>query len=72
MHTLTKDNVLICRKREAKEVFGGDEDHPAIKYLNTKVQEYYIGGKLDAVNKPEHYDYVAQRCMFLLPSPLTC
>lgn len=42
-------------------MFGGDEEHPAIKYLNQTTQEYYIGGKVDAVNRLNHYDYVALR-----------
>jgi ATP sulfurylase len=50
------------RTKEAELVFGGDEEHPAIVYLNTKVQEFYIGGKVEAVNKLAHYDYVALRC----------
>lgn len=54
----------MCRKKEAKEVFGGDEEHPAVKYLFNTAQEYYIGGKLDAINRLEHYDYVALRCKF--------
>lgn len=49
------------KKKEAKEVFGGDEEHPAVKYLFNTAQEYYIGGKLDAINRLEHYDYVALR-----------
>lgn len=55
------------RAKEAKLVFGGDPEHPAIKYLNTKVEEYYIGGKLEAVNKLNHYDYVGLRCTPTLP-----
>lgn len=54
---------LVGRAREAKLVFGGDEDHPAIKYLYNNVQEFYIGGKIEAVNRLDHYDYVALRCM---------
>ena len=54
--------LIICRKKEAKEVFGGDEEHPAVKYLFNTAQDYYVGGKLDAVNRLEHYDYVALRC----------
>lgn len=42
-------------------MFGGDKEHPAIKYLNERIQEYYIGGKLDAISKLNHYDYVALR-----------
>lgn len=57
------------RTREAKLVFGGDPEHPAIVYLNNSVEEFYIGGKIEAVNKLNHYDYVALRCMFNSPFP---
>jgi sulfate adenylyltransferase len=57
------------RAKEAKEVFGGDEEHPAVVYLHNTVQEFYVGGKIDAVNRLEHYDYVALRCkLFVLSS----
>ncbi|KAK4211801.1 hypothetical protein QBC37DRAFT_289437 [Rhypophila decipiens] len=46
---------------EAKEVFGGDEEHPAVKYLFETAQEFYVGGKLDAINKLQHYDFVDLR-----------
>jgi len=49
------------RQKEATEVFGGDDEHPAIKYLFTKTEEYYVGGKVDAINRLEHYDYVGLR-----------
>ncbi|CCE72687.1 Piso0_000278 [Millerozyma farinosa CBS 7064] len=46
---------------EAKKVFRGDPDHPAIKYLNDTAGEYYIGGSLKGLNYPKHYDYVSLR-----------
>lgn len=49
------------KQKEAKEVFGGDPEHPAIRYLMNQTQELYIGGKLEAVNRLNHYDYVALR-----------
>lgn len=55
----------ILRVKEAKEVFGGDEEHPAVKYLYNTAQEFYVGGKIEAINRLEHYDYVALRCKFL-------
>jgi ATP sulfurylase len=61
---------FVSRTKEAELVFGGDPEHPAIKYLNETVQEFYIGGKIEAVNKLNHYDYVALRCMFSLDSPI--
>jgi sulfate adenylyltransferase len=51
---------------EAKQVFGGDEEHPAVKYLYNTAQEFYVGGKIDAVNRLEHYDYVALRCTVII------
>ncbi|KAI5292881.1 Sulfate adenylyltransferase [Ascosphaera acerosa] len=53
-----KDVYQPDKAKEAKEVFGGDPEHPAIVYLNERVKKYYIGGSLEAVNKPNHYDYV--------------
>ncbi|KAF7867360.1 hypothetical protein EAF04_005443 [Stromatinia cepivora] len=49
------------KEKEAKEVFGGDADHPAVKYLYNTAAEFYVGGKIDAINRLEHYDYVALR-----------
>ncbi|KAK3336832.1 hypothetical protein B0T19DRAFT_52288 [Cercophora scortea] len=46
---------------EAKEVFGGDEEHPAVKYLFTIANDFYVGGKLEAVNRLQHYDFVDLR-----------
>ncbi|KAJ2900495.1 uncharacterized protein MKZ38_002449 [Zalerion maritima] len=49
------------KEREAQEVFGGDPEHPAVKYLMSTAQEWYVGGKLDAVNRLQHYDFVDLR-----------
>ncbi|KAI4175089.1 MAG: hypothetical protein LQ343_001850 [Gyalolechia ehrenbergii] len=59
---LTVDDIYKPDKaKEAKEVFGGDEEHPAIKYLFNTAGEYYVGGKVEAINRLNHYDYVALR-----------
>lgn len=59
---ITVDDVYQPDKaKEAKEVFGGDAEHPAVKYLYNTAKEFYVGGKLDAINRLEHYDYVALR-----------
>ena len=59
---LTVDDVYKPdRVLEGKEVFGGDPEHPAVKYLMNQTKEYYIGGKVEAVNRLNHYDYVALR-----------
>ncbi|KAF2104965.1 ATP-sulfurylase [Rhizodiscina lignyota] len=49
------------KQKEAKLVFGGDEEHPAIKYLFNTAQDYYVGGKIEAIDRLMHYDYVALR-----------
>lgn len=51
------------RVKEAKLVFGSDDDtHPGIKYLFSTAKEFYIGGKLEAISRLEHYDFLDLRC----------
>ncbi|CDR45649.1 CYFA0S19e01398g1_1 [Cyberlindnera fabianii] len=49
------------KKVEAEKVFGGDPEHPAIRYLNEQTGDVYIGGSLDAIRAPVHYDYSGVR-----------
>ncbi|KAK1825747.1 hypothetical protein QBC39DRAFT_366123 [Podospora conica] len=59
---LTVDDVYKPDKAvEAKEVFGGDEEHPAVQYLFNTAKEFYVGGKLEAINRLQHYDFVDLR-----------
>lgn len=59
---LTVDDVYRPDKAvEAQKVFRGDPEHPAAKYLYNGVKEFYVGGKLQAINRLSHYDYVALR-----------
>ncbi|KAG0133102.1 hypothetical protein HOY82DRAFT_556725 [Tuber indicum] len=59
---ITVDDVYKPDKqKEAKEVLGGDEEHPAIRYLFNTAREYYVGGKIEAINRLNHYDYVGLR-----------
>ena len=44
------------KKLEADLVFGGDADHPAIKYINNS-GDYFISGPLDIYQNIIHYDY---------------
>ena len=46
--------------KEASSVFGGDEEHPAIKQL-FKSGNYYISGPLEIHQSPVHYDYLNLR-----------
>ena len=52
---------MINRHKEAKEVFGGDPEHPAIKYLMDVTHKRYVGGPVQAINRLNYYDYVALR-----------
>ncbi|KAK3996971.1 hypothetical protein QBC44DRAFT_317001 [Cladorrhinum sp. PSN332] len=59
---LTVEDVYKPNKElEAKEVFGGDDEHPAVRYLHDTANEFYVGGKLEAINKLQHYDFVELR-----------
>jgi sulfate adenylyltransferase len=63
---ITVEDVYIPDKiHEAKTVFGvgvDDSAHPAIAYLHNKVKDIYIGGDIQAIQRPIHFDYVALRC----------
>ncbi|KAJ2972152.1 hypothetical protein NUW58_g9243 [Xylaria curta] len=60
---LTVDDIYKPDKvLEAKEVFGSDDEaHPAVKYLFRTAGEYYVGGKIEAINRLQHYDFVDLR-----------
>lgn len=63
---ITIDDVYIPDKvHEAQTVFGvgaNDLAHPAISYLHNKVKDVYLGGKVQAIHRPIHFDYVDLRC----------
>lgn len=47
---------------EAQKVYGtNDVEHPGVDYLLNATGEVYIGGKVDAVQLPFHYDFEALR-----------
>jgi sulfate adenylyltransferase len=51
------------RVNEAIKVLGADDiAHPSVSYLRNRVNDIYIGGKLQAIQAPTHFDYVALRC----------
>lgn len=59
---ITVDDVYRPDKqKEALHVFRGDPEHPAIKYLFDTAKEFYVGGKIQAINRLNHYDYVGLR-----------
>jgi sulfate adenylyltransferase len=50
------------KKTEAEKVMGADDiAHPAVSYLHNQTRELYVGGKVQAIQAPAHYDYVALR-----------
>ena len=54
---------MLDRVLEAKEVFGSDDTlHPGVHYLLKTAKEFYVGGKLEALNRLEHYDFLDLRC----------
>ncbi|PRT54907.1 Sulfate adenylyltransferase [Wickerhamiella sorbophila] len=56
-----EDIWKVDKKREADKVFRGDPEHPAVKFLNETVKSHYVGGKLEAINRINHYDYIGLR-----------
>ncbi|EDO17383.1 hypothetical protein Kpol_1060p39 [Vanderwaltozyma polyspora DSM 70294] len=59
---LTVDDIYKPDKKiEAEKVFRGDPEHPAIDYLFNKAGDYYIGGEIEAIQLPVHYDYLGFR-----------
>lgn len=49
------------KEREAKSVFRGDPEHPAVDYLYNVVGDYYLGGSIQGICYPKHYDYTDSR-----------
>jgi len=47
-------------------VFGAnDQAHPAVWYLFNKAGDYYVGGAVEGIQIPPHYDFVDLRRAFL-------
>ena len=50
------------RKKEAEQVYGTiDETHPGVNYLLHESNPIYIGGSVEGVHVPKHYDYQGLR-----------
>lgn len=59
---LTVELVYQPNKQvEGEKVFRGDPEHPAVKYLHETAGDWYVGGKLQGLNYPKHYDYTEFR-----------
>jgi sulfate adenylyltransferase len=50
------------KSREAELVFGADDlAHPAVNYLHNVAGKYYVGGELEGLELPNHYDFKGLR-----------
>jgi len=46
------------RNRESELVYGsGNKSHPGVAYLKDQVRPVYVGGTLEGIELPTHYDY---------------
>lgn len=46
------------KAEEAEKVYGADDEaHPAVHYLHHQAHEYYIGGQIEGLELPHHYDF---------------
>jgi sulfate adenylyltransferase len=46
------------RQKEAAKVYGtADRNHPGTDYLSSRVGEYYLGGTLEVISTPLHFDF---------------
>lgn len=53
-----KDVWKPDKRREAEQVYGtASAHHAGVRFLYEQVQEYYVGGVLEAVQPPTHFDY---------------
>ncbi len=56
------------RKAEAKSVFNSTSNaHPGVDYLLTRSNPWYVGGKIEGLQMPSHYDF---RSLRLTPAEL--
>ena len=64
---LTIEDIYEPDKQfEAVNVFGSDDRaHPGVKYLFENAKQFYVGGSVEAIQEPIHYDYTAHRCELL-------
>jgi sulfate adenylyltransferase len=50
------------REKEAKEVFGTTNvEHPGVAYTLNRSNPYYVGGRLEGIQLPSHYDFRSLR-----------
>ncbi len=50
------------RAAEAQSVYGTTStDHPGVEHLLKQTNDWYVGGKLDGIHLPAHYDFATLR-----------
>jgi sulfate adenylyltransferase len=50
------------RQAEAEQVFGtASSEHPAVNYLLNQSKPFYLGGRVECLQLPVHYDYKSLR-----------
>ena len=50
------------REAEAEQVYGtASEEHPGVDYLLNETRPWYVGGKIRAIQLPEHHDFLSLR-----------
>lgn len=48
----------VDKKKEAEKFYGTtDTTHPGVEYLMNEVKDYYIGGTVNGMQLPGHYDF---------------
>ncbi len=53
-----EDMWPIDKKKETKKLFGTtDKKHPGVEYIFEKGGDYYIGGVLEVISLPLHFDF---------------
>lgn len=56
------DVWVIDKNAEALSVYGtNDDQHPAVRFLNQHTKSHYVGGSLEGLQLPVHYDYRKHR-----------
>ena len=53
-----EDKWKADKKHEAKNVLGSvSAEHPGVRYLLNDTHPWYLGGKIEGIQLPEHYDF---------------
>ncbi len=48
----------VDREKEAQKIYETqDSNHPGVWYLNNKSADYYVGGNLEVISLPLHFDF---------------